>query len=71
MGEYFNWVNFDKQEWLDGGMWHNAPSLRGRCYTGIEENEAGLGLASLGSDEIITRIALWQTSNNPNDAEGA
>lgn len=44
MGEYFNWVNFDKQEWLDGGMWHNAPSLRGRCYTGIEENEALLTL---------------------------
>ena len=42
MGEYFNWANFDKQEWLDGGMGHNAPGMRGRCYTGgVEENEAG------------------------------
>lgn len=71
MGENDNWGNCNKQEWLDGGMWHNALSMRGRCYTGTEENETWLSLASLDSDEIITGIVLWRTSNSSDNAEGA
>lgn len=44
MGQYFGWVNVDRFERLDAGLWDYAPTLYGRCVAPCEENLAMLSL---------------------------
>lgn len=44
MGQYFSWVNVDRFERLDAGLWDFAPTLYGRCIAPCEENLAMLSL---------------------------
>lgn len=44
MGQYFSWVNVDRFERLDAGLWDFAPTLYGRCVAPCEENQAMLSL---------------------------
>lgn len=44
MGQYFNWVNVSRQEWLDGSHWGYSPTLHGRSFTPCDENDALLAL---------------------------
>ncbi len=42
MGQYFNWVNFDKREYIDTAPWPNGQKLVECTYLGCEETDAAL-----------------------------
>lgn len=42
MGQYFNWTNFDKGEFIDTDIWPNGQKLVESAYYGCEETDAAL-----------------------------
>lgn len=42
MGQYFNWVNFDKAEFIHTDIWPNGQKLVESAYYGCEETDAAL-----------------------------
>lgn len=42
MGQYFNWVNFDKNEIIEDWPWSNGNKLHESAYLGCEETDAAL-----------------------------
>jgi hypothetical protein len=44
MGQYFDWVDLDKREYIDGFPWRGGPKLRESSWLGNEETNAALTL---------------------------
>lgn len=46
MGEYFDWVNLDKKEYVYSNPWNCGPKLTENCFVGNEKTDAVLTLLS-------------------------
>lgn len=65
MGQYFNWVNFDKNEIIEDWPWPNGNKLHKSAYLGCEETDAALTMLAGGwAGDFVAFLGDYATFEN-------
>lgn len=69
VGQYFNWVNFDKRQIIETWIWPNGQGLQECAYVGCEETDAALTMLAEGwAGDLVVFLgdyAIFQNESNP------